>query len=267
MQRYQWSRLNKQQLGRFYEQFVQMELAMLGFELYPPAVDDHGVDLVARWQKDAFFEIQIKAIRKPDYLFLRKKHFEPSPSLHLAVGLHVDGQEPVSLLIPSCVWNEDKSQDPLLSAVFSDNDYEGLQSDPEYGLRLTASRFEALHQRYAMHNMLTLLVRPSLDSGFLRTVFCDDFVFTHQPLNYLENHPLPQAQAQLAMAIHASKFDRHRAEETAKAMESLNSIFHWQDNSEGPMIFAQKVMYLTDRYAQNLDWFVKLWRSEPSVKN
>ena len=69
------------------------------------------------------------------------------------------------------------------------------------------------------------------------------------------------------MAIHASKFDRHRAEETAKAMESLNSVFHWQDNSEGPMIFAQKVMYLTDRYAQNMDWFVKLWRSEAFAKN
>ena len=266
MQRYQWSRLNKQQLGRFYEQFVQMELAMLGFELYPPAVDDHGVDLVARWQKDAFFEVQIKAIRKPDYLFLRKKHFEPSLSLHLAVGLHVDGREPVSLLIPSSVWQTDKSQDPLLSAVFSENDYEGLQSDPEYGLRLTASRFDELHQRYAIHTMLDQWVRPQLDSNFLHTVFCDDFLFSHKPLTYLETHPLPEAQARLAMAIHAARFDRNRAEETASAMESLSAVFEWQSNSEGPMIFAQKAMYLLERYAQDMDWFVKLWRADNACK-
>jgi hypothetical protein len=34
MQRYQWSRLNKQQVGAYAEYFVKMELTMYGFQVY-----------------------------------------------------------------------------------------------------------------------------------------------------------------------------------------------------------------------------------------
>lgn len=262
MQRYQWSQLNKQQLGRFYEQYVQMELAMYGFELYPPAVDDHGVDLVARWHRDPFFEIQVKSIRKPEYLFLRKKHFHPSPSLYLAVGLHLDGKEPVSLLLPSQVWHEDKSQDNLLSQVLCENDYLEKKSDPEYGMRLTADRFEQLRQRFDLQTTLSGIATPKIDAHFLRTVFCDDFLFGNKPLTHLEKSSLPAAQSNLAMAIHSSTLYPERINDVAQTLEQLNPLFAFQDNSEGPMIFASKVMYLMERYGEDMPWFVQLWSTK-----
>lgn len=259
MQRYQWESLNKQQLGRFYEQHVQMELAMRGFELYPPAVDDHGVDLVARWHRNPFLELQTKAIRKLGYVFLRKKYFRPDPAVHVALGLHVEGQEPVSLLIPSMVWKQCED-DPLLKAVFCENDYEGLKSEPEYGLRLSAARFEALRERFDLGAMLAGLCMPALDSRFLRAVFCDAFLFCDAPRSHLQQHPeLTPEQADLAMAIHASALYPVEMEKTMALAHALQGTFPWQDNSEGPLVFASKVLYLLERHGRNAAWFIDLW--------
>lgn len=265
MQRYQWANLNKQQLGQFYEQHMQMELAMRGFELYPPSVDDHGVDLVARWPKSPFLELQIKAIRTPGYLFVRKKHFEPMPSLYLAVGLHIDGQEPASLLIPSMVWQQ-PANDPLLDSVFCDNDYYGLKSDPEYGLRLTPKRFDALRKRFDLHTMLEGISRPELNARFLRTVFCDSFVFSSKPHCFLEQQDeLSQEQQNVALAVHASKLYPSKMEQAIDTAVALGEIFRWQSNSEGSLIFASKVLYLLERYGQDAQWFIEMWKSGDGV--
>ena len=265
MQRYQWKGLNKQQLGRFYEQHVQMELAMLGFELYHPAVDDHGVDLVFRWPKSPFLELQIKAIRKPEYLFVRKKHFEPSPGLYLAVGLHIDGQVPASMLIPSLVWRG-RVDDALLDSVFCSNNYEGLKSDPEYGLRLTPKRFDALRERFDLRTMLEGIIRPALNARFLKTVFCDAFVFSSTPHSYLEQHEsLSPEQKNLALAVHASDLYPSEMEKISVMVNALGAVFHWQDNSEGPLILTGKILYLLGRYGQDVPWFIHMWTLSDSV--
>ena len=267
MQRYEWKNLNKQQLGRFYEQHVQMELAMRGLELYPPAVDDHGGDLVARWPQSDFLEFQIKAIRKPGYLFVRKKHFKPNPALYLAVGLHIDGEEPASLLIPSLVWHQ-CVDDPLLDAVFCENDYEGLKSVPEYGLRLTQERFDALRERFDLGAMLRGMRRPELDSGFLRTVFCDAFIFSRQPRTYLEQHPaLSPQQINLALAIHTSDIYPEEMEKTMALADALDTVFRWQSNSEGVLIFVSKILYMLERYGSDAAWLISMWGPGESIEN
>lgn len=265
MKRYQWTSLNKQQLGRFYEQHMQMELAMRGFQLYPPAVDDHGVDLVTRWQKGDFLELQIKAIRKPSYLFLRKKYFEPGPALFLAVGLHIDDQEPLSLLIPSQVWRQ-CAEDQLLKDVFCENNYEGLKSEPEYGLRLTPERFEALRNRFSLDVTLanisrpTLMSQPTLDIEFLRTVFSDDFIFSVQPRVHLEQHPnLTREQRDLALEIYASDLYPKEMEKIVELTHSLSDTFGWQGNSEGPLIFVGKILFLLERYDLDAAWLIDVW--------
>ena len=48
MQRYNWSRLSKQQVGAYTEYFVKMELTMFGFQVYSAEVDDRGIDFIAR---------------------------------------------------------------------------------------------------------------------------------------------------------------------------------------------------------------------------
>ena len=284
MGRYQWKHLNKQQLGRFYEQHVQMEMAMRGFELYPPAVDDHGVDLVARWPKSPFFEVQIKAIRSPGYLFVLKKYFEPHPGLYLAVGLHLEGQEPVSLLIPSMVW-QNTANDVLLTAVFCENDYTRLKSAPEYGVRLNASRFDALHQRFGLDAMLQGMAHPTtsaptvlsahpapspssadheIDPRFVRTIFCDASVFSGEPGAYLaQQKGFTEEQANLALAIHGSDLYPAQSSESAEIANALMAagVAQWQGNSEGPLVFSSKVLYLLERYGKDVPWFIALWKA------
>ena len=77
MRKYNWSKLQKQQVGAYVEYFVKMELTMFGFLVYSPEVDDHGIDFVARYEKDKFIEVQVKSLRlcsKGSYTFMQKKN-------------------------------------------------------------------------------------------------------------------------------------------------------------------------------------------------
>jgi len=137
MERYLWSRLNKQQVGAYAEYFIKMELTMHGFQVCGTEVDDRGIDFVARHEQGPFIEIQVKSLRSTGYVFLPKTKFELRKSLYLSLGLLIDGQVPQFYLIPSLVW---KKPDP----VFVDHDYEGLESKPEFGLNVSRRNLQAL---------------------------------------------------------------------------------------------------------------------------
>ena len=104
MSRYIWSKLNTQQVGAYFEYFMKMEFTMFGFEVYTAEVDDRGIDFVARKDSGAFLAVQAKCLRDFGYVFLRKSHFVPKEGLYVALGLLIDGKEPMSFLIPSQVW-------------------------------------------------------------------------------------------------------------------------------------------------------------------
>ncbi len=72
MQRYNWSRLNRQQVGAYTEYFVKMELTMYGFQVYSTEVDDRGIDFVARYEEGPFIEVQVKSLRSAGYVFMQK---------------------------------------------------------------------------------------------------------------------------------------------------------------------------------------------------
>ena len=58
MMRYNWKKLNRQQVGTFSEYFVKMELTMYGFQVYTTEIDDRGIDFVTRHRKGPFLSIQ-----------------------------------------------------------------------------------------------------------------------------------------------------------------------------------------------------------------
>ncbi len=151
MPRYQWSRLNNQQVGAYYEYFVKMELAMFGFEVYTTEVDDRGIDFVARQSGAPFIEVQVKSLRDFGYIFMPKSHFKPRENLYVAVGLLFAGKEPLSFLIPSIVWNRPDS-------VFVDRNYDapGHKSKPEWGINLSRKNLPSL-EPYAMATVLERL--------------------------------------------------------------------------------------------------------------
>lgn len=72
MERYIWSRLNKQQVGAFTEYFVKMELTMYGFQVYETEIDDRGIDFIARYEYGPFIEVQVKPLRSYGYVFIPK---------------------------------------------------------------------------------------------------------------------------------------------------------------------------------------------------
>ncbi|MER0202892.1 MAG: DUF4365 domain-containing protein [Nitrosomonas sp.] len=151
MPRYNWPMLNKQQVGTYFEYFVKMELTMFGFEVFTTEVDDRGIDFIARRSPGSFIEIQAKAIRTYNYVFMRKDHFDPRASLYVALGLLHEGREPESYLIPSTVWLQPNE-------IFVSRDYNkpGQKSAPEWGINMSMKNLPAL-QSYRFESTLKQL--------------------------------------------------------------------------------------------------------------
>jgi hypothetical protein len=139
MERYQWSKLNKQQVGAYVEYFVKMEFTMHGFQVYNTEVDDRGVDFVARHERGPFIEVQVKSVRTANYIYMPKAHFHLSKERYLALGLLKELQAPALYLIPSTVWLEP-------NGYFMSRDYAGLKSNPEWGLSLSKKNLPALKE-------------------------------------------------------------------------------------------------------------------------
>jgi hypothetical protein len=131
MGRYSWSRLNKQQVGRFAEYFVKMEFALYGFEVYTAEVDDRGIDFVASHDSGGFYEVQVKSVRESNYVFMQKSKFPIRPDRLLALVLLQEDKPPDLYLIPATAW-----QSP--NALLVGRDYDGLKSKPEWGVQLSA---------------------------------------------------------------------------------------------------------------------------------
>lgn len=46
--KYNWSRLNRLQLGKYAEYLAKMESVLCGCDVFTSEVDDHGIDFVIR---------------------------------------------------------------------------------------------------------------------------------------------------------------------------------------------------------------------------
>ncbi|HBG97931.1 MAG: hypothetical protein JKP98_12875 [Rhodobacteraceae bacterium] len=132
-----WSRLNHLQIGRYAEYFTKMQFVLLGLDVYSAEVDDRGIDFVVRQEPDRYWDVQVKSVRKLNYVFVRKDVFRLRPNLLLALTLFEDGGEPDQYLIPASRWAEP-------DGLFVDRNYEGKVSKPEYGLNLSRTRLEQL---------------------------------------------------------------------------------------------------------------------------
>lgn len=153
MSRYQWSRLNNQQVGAYTEYFVKMELTMHGFQVYSTEVDDHGIDFVARHESGPFLEVQVKSLRSMGYVFMQKTKFQLAKHVYLALGLLFEGRQPRLYLVPSTVWLAPDS-------IFVDRNYEGLKSKPEWGLNVSQKNMATL-EPYAFETTVERLINEA----------------------------------------------------------------------------------------------------------
>jgi hypothetical protein len=145
LQRQDWSRLNRLQLGRYAEYLVKMEFVMCGCDVFSSEVDDHGIDFVVRTRQGNHYDVQVKSVRlepgkSTPYVFLQKSKFVVHPSLLLCLVQFVNGEAPTLWLVPSCV-------DGKPNPIFESRDYgEGKKSSPEWGLTLSKKKLALLCQ-------------------------------------------------------------------------------------------------------------------------
>ncbi len=145
MERHVWSRLNPLQLGRYAEYLVKMEFALYGFDVYTAEVDDKGIDFVIRKEhmqengriESRYYDVQVKSVRKMNYVFFPKDKFALRDNLMAAIGLFADGEAPQLYLIPATVWQQPND-------LFVDRNYEGSKSKPEWGLNLSRKNLALL---------------------------------------------------------------------------------------------------------------------------
>lgn len=155
MPRFDWSHLNKLQVGRYAEYFVKMELTMHGFEVYASEVDDHGVDFVARRGSGPFLEFQVKSVRSQDYIFIPKEKAVLSDSRLVAAVVFTDGKEPDFYLIRMTGWLHP-------TAALVDRPYVGKKSKPEFGLNISPKHLPELEQ-YRFAQVVSELVARDVD--------------------------------------------------------------------------------------------------------
>jgi hypothetical protein len=145
MHKYDWSRLNPMQVGRYAEYFVKMEFTLFGFEVYTSEVDDRCVDFVVRRDGGHFYDVQVKSVRGFNYIFVPKERFAiATHRLVAAVILHKQ-KEPELYIVPMTAWLTP-------NALVVSRDYDGKKSKPEWGLNLSAKN-QPLLEKYRFEHL------------------------------------------------------------------------------------------------------------------
>lgn len=145
-----WKNLSHLQLGKYGEYFAKMEFTKAGCDVYTSEVDDKGIDFVIRKNEKEHYDIQVKSVRNYNYVFIRKEVFILRKNFLLALVLFEEGEQPTMCLVPSTAWKN-------IGKFFSENDYAGKKSRPEWGLKLSKSNADEFKQIYEFDKQIKSL--------------------------------------------------------------------------------------------------------------
>jgi hypothetical protein len=130
LEKYDWKHLNHLQVGRYAEYFAKMEFTLFGFDVYTVEVDHQGIDFVIRKGENHYYDVQVKSLRKPGYVFFPKTTFPLRPNMLAVVSLFFNPALPDLYLIPATAWLNP-------NGLLVGHDFEGLKGKPEWGLNLS----------------------------------------------------------------------------------------------------------------------------------
>ena len=119
-----WSDLSSMQLGEYGEYYAKMEFTSYGFDVYTSEVDDHGVDFIAK------SKIVLQSNRL--ICFIRFN----------------DNELPDCYVFPATVFEKPDG------SLFTSKDYEGLKSQPEYGISVKKKENLEKMQKYQSEKIL-----------------------------------------------------------------------------------------------------------------
>jgi hypothetical protein len=83
--------------------------------------------------------VQVKSVRRLNYIFFPKENFEIRDNMLAAVVLFGQGETPDVYLLRSTLWNSPNE-------LFADRKYEDKKSKPEWGLNLSQKNLPLLQQ-------------------------------------------------------------------------------------------------------------------------
>lgn len=150
---FDFSSLSNLYLGKFGEQFIKLYFILNGIDTYEPLIDDKGIDFVARVSDEKFYDIQVKTIRlkKEAYVYFTKEKWKNKLRKNLLVAFVIlqESTTPTLLLIPSTAWETETE-----SKIFSDRNYEGKKSKPEWGIIIKNKNISYLIEKYEMTKIL-----------------------------------------------------------------------------------------------------------------
>jgi len=137
-----WDNLNRFQLGKYAEYYAKMEFTLFGFDVFTPEIDDKGIDFIAKKSKNGeYLEIQVKAIRKLNTVFMQKVHFDiTKENLYLVLLIFSENKMPDMFLIPAKTWGT-----PNKLFVGGDFGKPGQTSPPEWRLNLSTKNLDKLN--------------------------------------------------------------------------------------------------------------------------
>lgn len=148
-----WSELSPLQLGRYAEYYAKMEFTSYGFDVYTSEVDDHGVDFIAKDKNGTFYEVQVKSVRKDNYVFIPKDKIKLTKHNIVCFIRFTDGKLPDFYVFPATVWKKPDG------SLFSSRDYRGLKSKPEYGISIKKQDNLKLMQKYSAETVLPKMIK------------------------------------------------------------------------------------------------------------
>ncbi len=156
-----YENLSSLYIGKFGEYLVKLTLSLNSIDTYTPEVDNKGIDFVARVSDSKYYDVQVKTVRlkTTKYVFVPKHIWSIEHKLRdnllLAVVL-LKADAPLHiLLIPATAWINEADK-----VIFSDRNYEGKKSKPEWGLSLSDKHIDYLVGKYEISKVLTNLSSP-----------------------------------------------------------------------------------------------------------
>jgi len=131
---------NHLQLGKFAEAYSKFVFQANGFVTYTSDVDDRGIDFLAESSDKRFYKVQVKSVKKSEYVFMRKTDFRMNENMLLCLLRFKEGSEPDIYIIPAEEWNV--PNELLVSRDFGN----GMKSKPEWGVNISKKNMPLLEK-------------------------------------------------------------------------------------------------------------------------
>ncbi|OOR12637.1 hypothetical protein BW897_11025 [Bacillus cereus] len=149
MLQYNLNELDNLQKGRQGEEFAKLKFKYYGFDICASKVFGKGLGFKIK-KDDNYYDIKVRTLTKLDYVYFKKNTISLRDDLFVVWVLFNGGKEPNLYLIPSTVWETPND-------VFVSRDYEGLKTNPEWGINISGKNLPEMEQ-YRFEKTISMML-------------------------------------------------------------------------------------------------------------